>query len=77
MPGEFWPATSVSQRSPGAGVLFMYASVPYRRELSSKWMLSALLVTNTLYICVLNISPAADWALDSGRGSVWRRSARH
>ena len=46
-----------------AGVLFMYASVPYREELSSKIMLLSLLATNTLYICILNVSPAADWAL--------------
>lgn len=48
----------------GAGVLFMYASVPYRRKLSSKWMLLSLLVINTFYICILNMSPAADWALN-------------
>jgi diguanylate cyclase len=47
----------------GAGILFMYASVPYRRQNSSKWMLLALLITNTLYISVINASPAADWAL--------------
>lgn len=46
-----------------AGVLFMYASVPYRDELSSKLMLLALLGTNTLYVCLLNVSPTADWAL--------------
>lgn len=48
----------------GAGVLFMYASVPYREKLSSKMMLVALLATNTLYICIINASPAADWALN-------------
>lgn len=47
----------------GAGVLFMYASVPYRRQHSSKWMLLALLVTNTLYVSIVNSSPAIDWAL--------------
>ena len=47
----------------GAGVLFMYASVPYRRQASSKWILLALLVTNTLYVCIINSSPAVDWAL--------------
>jgi len=48
----------------GAGFLFMYASVPYRQKLSSKWMLVALLGTNTLYICLAIVSPAADWALN-------------
>jgi len=46
-----------------AGVLFMYASIPYRAEPSSRWMLFTLLITGTLYICLLNASPAADWAL--------------
>lgn len=46
-----------------AGVLFMYASVPYRDEFSSKLMLLSLLGTNTLYTCLVNASPSADWAL--------------
>ena len=46
-----------------AGVLFMYASVPYRRERSSQWMLISLLTTNTLYFFILNASPKLDWAL--------------
>jgi diguanylate cyclase (GGDEF)-like protein len=46
-----------------AGVLFMYASVPYREELSSKLMLISLVATNTLYVCILGVSPAADFAL--------------
>lgn len=46
-----------------AGVLFMYASVPYRQEPSSRWMLLTLLATNTLYICLLDIAPSASWAL--------------
>jgi diguanylate cyclase (GGDEF)-like protein len=46
-----------------AGLLFAYASVPYRQEPSSKWMLAALLFANTLYICIINVSPAFDWAL--------------
>jgi diguanylate cyclase (GGDEF)-like protein len=47
-----------------AGVLFMYASVPYRQKRSSQSILVALLATNTLYICLLDASPAADWALN-------------
>lgn len=46
-----------------AGVLFMYASVPYRNKRSSRFMLFALLATNTLYVCLINASPAVDWAL--------------
>jgi len=37
-----------------AGLLFMFASVPYRRELSSRWMLVFLVATNTLYVCLVN-----------------------
>jgi diguanylate cyclase (GGDEF)-like protein len=36
-----------------AGVLFMWAAVPYRDNLSSRFMLVALLAFNTLYICAL------------------------
>jgi diguanylate cyclase (GGDEF)-like protein len=46
-----------------AGVLFSYASVPYRKQLTSKLMVLALLTVNTLYVCLTNASPAADWAL--------------
>jgi diguanylate cyclase (GGDEF)-like protein len=35
-------------------VLFMWASVPYRQETSSRWMLWLLLAFNTLYICILD-----------------------
>ena len=47
----------------GAGLLFVYASIPYRQETSSRWMLAGLLFTNSLYICLADASPAADWAL--------------
>jgi len=46
-----------------AGVLFIWASIPYRRERSSPWIFAILLGTNTLYICLLTIRPAASWAL--------------
>ncbi|MGD0730236.1 MAG: GGDEF domain-containing protein [Terracidiphilus sp.] len=46
----------------GAGVLFMWAAVPYRREHSSRWMLAAFLATNTLYISLITLFPAS-WAL--------------
>lgn len=47
-----------------AGVLFMYASVPYRKKLSSRLMLYALLATNTLYVCLSNTNSVPAWALD-------------
>lgn len=46
-----------------AGVLFMWACVPYRNEISSVWMLIALLVTNTLYIVLLSVLPNTSWML--------------
>lgn len=46
-----------------AGVLFMWASVPYRKETSSRWMLFILLGTNTLYITLLSVLPNTSWAL--------------
>jgi diguanylate cyclase (GGDEF)-like protein len=46
-----------------AGILFMWAAVPYRSRLSSRLMLAAILTTNTLYIFVASISPAGHWLL--------------
>jgi diguanylate cyclase (GGDEF)-like protein len=47
-----------------AGVLFMWAAVPHRREQrSSLWMLIVLLTTYTLYFGLLVIDPIASWAL--------------
>lgn len=46
-----------------AGVLFMWAAVPYRKSYSSPWMLIALLSSNTLYITVMVIGPRARWPL--------------
>ena len=42
-----------------AGVLFMWASVPYREEVSSRWMLAAMIGTNTLYIALNSLAPAS------------------
>jgi diguanylate cyclase (GGDEF)-like protein len=41
-----------------AGILFMWASVPYRSRISSRGMLAAILTANTLYIFVACIAPA-------------------
>lgn len=46
-----------------AGLLFVYASIPYRHESTSRWMLGGVLFTNSLYVCLADASPAADWAL--------------
>lgn len=46
-----------------AGVLFMWAAVPYRERPSSLWMLVALLGSNTLYLALVAIDPIASWAL--------------
>ena len=48
-----------------AGVIFMWASVPYRVERSSQWMLGLLLATNTLYVVLLGLDHPPSWALDS------------
>ncbi len=46
-----------------AGVLFMLAAIPYRRELSTRWMLAALLSSYTLYIGLVSFTPNSPWAL--------------
>lgn len=47
-----------------AGVLFMWASVPYRIERSSQWMLASLLITNALYMILAGMNHPAPWALN-------------
>ena len=47
-----------------AGVVFMWAAVPYRIERSSQLMLASLLLTNTLYIVLLGFEHPAPWALN-------------
>jgi diguanylate cyclase (GGDEF)-like protein len=44
------------------GLLFMCASVPYRKLASSRLMLVTLLGTSTLYVGLLVIDPIASWA---------------
>jgi diguanylate cyclase (GGDEF)-like protein len=46
-----------------AGVLFIWASVPYREESSTRWMLAILFLTNTTYLSVLAINGSA-WQLN-------------
>lgn len=47
-----------------AGVLFMWASVPYRAERSSQWMLLVQLSTTSLYVLLICFDHPAWWALD-------------
>jgi diguanylate cyclase len=46
-----------------AGLTFMWACVPYRREFSSRCMLVVLLTINTIYLALLCFAPAGYWAL--------------
>jgi diguanylate cyclase (GGDEF)-like protein len=46
-----------------AGVLFMWASVPYRAERSSQWMLISLLTTNALYFVLQGFNHPSHIAL--------------
>lgn len=48
----------------GAGILFMYASIPYRKDVSSRLMLGSLLGINLLYIALLNGVSGPSWMLD-------------
>lgn len=48
-----------------AGVLFMWASIPYRGERSSRWMLISLLTTNALYFVLLGYGHPPIWALNT------------
>ncbi len=47
----------------GAGILFMHAAIPYRKDRSSWWMLGTLLTVNTLYAADLSFAPAGHWTL--------------
>ncbi len=44
-----------------AGVIFMWACVPYRDKLSSRSMLLVLLGANTLYLALLVTAPSNSW----------------
>lgn len=47
-----------------AGVLFMWASVPYRTERSSRLTLISVLSTNALYIVLISFDQTPTWALN-------------
>ena len=46
-----------------AGLLFIWASVPYREERSTLWMLAVLFLTNTTYLAVLD-ADSSGWPLN-------------
>jgi diguanylate cyclase (GGDEF)-like protein len=46
-----------------AGLLFMHASIPYRKDPSSRWMFASLAATNTLYIVISCFAPDGHWSL--------------
>jgi diguanylate cyclase (GGDEF)-like protein len=64
-PGNFGLAAAIlgSAALAWAGILFMWASVPYRSRLSSRLILVAMFASNTLYIFASLIAPAAHWLL--------------
>jgi diguanylate cyclase (GGDEF)-like protein len=47
-----------------AGILFMWATVPYRQENSSHWIVASFLIGHTLYIALLVACPGCVWALN-------------
>jgi diguanylate cyclase (GGDEF)-like protein len=59
-PGAFGIAAGILGTSSlaWAGILFMWASVPFRIHTSSRWMLTALFVATTFYIAVLSFAPS-------------------
>lgn len=61
--GEFALFVSISSLVSG-GVLFMWAAVPYRTQLSSLWMLATLLGTYALYIALLFLPHSSPWAMN-------------
>jgi diguanylate cyclase (GGDEF)-like protein len=46
-----------------AGLLFMWACVPYRQRTTSRWMLAVLLTVTTFYVTLINVTPSARWPL--------------
>jgi diguanylate cyclase (GGDEF)-like protein len=48
-----------------AGILFSWATVPYRRQISSHWMLMSMLSSTAVYIGVIVFSSNPPWALNS------------
>lgn len=47
-----------------AGMLFVWAAVPYRQKVSSRWMLTVLLGSGTLYVGLITMGSPPVWVLD-------------
>lgn len=48
-----------------AGVLFVWSAVPYRQKVSSRWMLSVLVGSSTLYVGLITLASPPLWILDA------------
>jgi diguanylate cyclase (GGDEF)-like protein len=64
-PGNYGTAAAIlgSTALAWAGILFMWASVPYRSRVSSRMILVALFTTNTLYITAISVATTPHWLL--------------
>lgn len=49
----------------GAGVLFVWSAIPYRKRVSSRWMLASLLGMGTVYIGLVTLTTAPVWVRDA------------
>jgi diguanylate cyclase (GGDEF)-like protein len=47
-----------------AGILFVWAAVPYRQKISSRWILAVLLGSSTLYLGLITMGSPPVWVLD-------------
>jgi len=47
-----------------AALMFTYASLPYRSNSSSRWVLASLVAPATAYITILYVGPHGHWALN-------------
>lgn len=47
-----------------AGVIFIWASLPYRQRSSSLWLMTGLLIINTIYVGLIILAPIPSWILD-------------
>ena len=53
-----------------AAVFFTWATVPHRYDISSKWMVSVVLFTLSIFAMLMCIDGAPGWALDASAASI-------
>lgn len=70
MPWHRAAATASLALEASAGILFGYASVPYRRHASSQWMTIALIATTSLYAVALTYAESERWLLAASAALV-------